>query len=141
MDIALKKAVLSVLHPLVRYLIGRGWTYPVISALLKEVYVAEAVSLDAAEESITDSRVSLLTGIHRKEVNRLRQAADGPGDQPALRHDACIAVRIVAEWVTSRKYLNSQGKPRPLPLRAERDKPSFELKDIPRREPKVHANQ
>ena len=42
MDRTLHTALLKILRPLVRYLIGRGWTFPVLSDLLKSIYVAEA---------------------------------------------------------------------------------------------------
>ena len=81
MDNALRTALLSILRPLVRYLIGRGWTYPVLTDLLKAVYLEEAVrhySDDAGPDGMTDSRASLLTGLHRKDVKRLRAGIDAP---------------------------------------------------------------
>nr|MBU2716502.1 hypothetical protein [Acidithiobacillus ferridurans]MBU2717532.1 hypothetical protein [Acidithiobacillus ferridurans] len=42
MNGVLKTAVLAILRPLVRYLIGQGWTYGALTDTLKMVYVAEA---------------------------------------------------------------------------------------------------
>ncbi|MBU2807965.1 hypothetical protein HF285_06710, partial [Acidithiobacillus ferrooxidans F221] len=68
MNGVLKTAVLAILRPLVRYLIGQGWTYGALADTLKMVYVAEASKHYGETDGrpLTDSRVSLLTGIHRK---------------------------------------------------------------------------
>lgn len=120
----LKKAVLAVFTPLVRYLIKQGWTYPAVSAVLKEAYVASA--LGQSREPVTDARVSLLTGIHRKEVKRLRVAISAGAGHGALRKEAGIAVRVIAEWVGNRHFLDARGRPRFLPLRSTGNKPTFE---------------
>jgi len=125
---ALKSAALSILRPFVRYLITQGWTYGALAELLKFVYVGETVALDTAagKPAPTDSRVSLLSGIHRKEVRRLRdELAAGSGDI-ALRHGANLSAQVVAAWGACEAYRDAQGQPRALPLRAENDEPSFE---------------
>jgi hypothetical protein len=124
-DSALKKAVLSVLRPLVRYMIERGWTYPALSEMLKAVYVEEALQRQGEEnDSVTDSRVSLLTGVHRKDVKRLRAVA---GDHAAeLPHAAALAARVVAAWTSSPRYLDTNRKPKILPQRHMPNRVSFE---------------
>ena len=42
MNGVLETAVFAILRPLVRNLIGQGWTYGVLTDALKMVYVAEA---------------------------------------------------------------------------------------------------
>jgi len=127
MDIDLKNTVLAVLRPLIRYLIGRGWTYPMMGELLKDVYVMEALQQAASRgEPVTDSRVSLLTGVHRKDVKRLRAELPKKTSPPALRRGASLAARVVAEWVSVPRYLNSRGKPKPLAVHDAAGKPSFE---------------
>ena len=76
-DTALQTALVELLRPLVRYLIGHGWGYPALCELLKGLYVAEAATLDRASGRPTDSRLSLRTGIHRREVKRLRKEWEG----------------------------------------------------------------
>ena len=60
----------------------------------------------------TDSRITLLTGVHRKDVKRLR-------DEPhvALRAPrvASLSSQLIARWTTLPEYLDEQGAPRPLP--------------------------
>ena len=69
-------AIGRLLRPLVRLAIRHGITYPAMTDLLKHTY------LDVVEEDLrrsganpTDSRLSLLTGVHRKYVKQLRQQA------------------------------------------------------------------
>ncbi|MFA6381589.1 DUF6502 family protein, partial [Acidithiobacillus sp.] len=127
MNGVLKTAVLAILRPLVRYLIGQGWTYGALADTLKMVYVAEASKHygEADGRTLTDSRVSLLTGIHRKEVKRLRLLLEEHGERPMLRHGANIAAQVVAAWVSMADYADPSGQPKPLPLRSEAS-PSFE---------------
>lgn len=125
---ALKSAALSILRPFVRYLITQGWTYGALAELLKFVYVGEVIALDERDgkPAPTDSRISLLSGIHRKEVRRLREELQAGSGQIALRHGANMSAQIVAAWVACEAYRDAQGEPRTLPLRAVDPQPSFE---------------
>ena len=93
MDTPLKTTLLALLRPLVRYLIGQGWTYPALCELLKAVFVAEAQGhhSEGTHRPTTDSRISLLTGIHRKDVKRLRGELAHGHSAPPLRHGASLA--------------------------------------------------
>lgn len=127
MDTALKSALLAILRPLVRYIIGRGWSYPALCEMLKEVYVSEAETQYAPSTvAVTDSRISLLTGIHRKDVKRLRTKQAEHPDAPALRRGASLAARVVAAWMATPRYLDVRRRPKILPLTDTRDRPSFE---------------
>jgi len=105
--------VARLLRPLVRLLIRAGITFPAISDLLRELYVAVAETeflLDDGKPQ-TDSRVSLLTGIHRKEVHRLREAGAPIHNVPqALSWGS----QIIARWTGDPAYAKG-GVPRPLP--------------------------
>lgn len=127
MNEALKTAVLSLLRPLVRYLIGQGWTFGALTDLLKTVYVAEVIRHYGERDGrpLTDSRISLLSGIHRKEVKRLRLDLMAGQGRIFLRHGANVAAQMVAAWVATPGYQDQAGKTLSLPLRAEAG-PSFE---------------
>jgi hypothetical protein len=126
MDTAVKNALLAILRPLIRYLIQRGLTYPVLIELLKQVYFTEAEALPRdTGAAFTNSRISLLTGLHRKDVRRLRaERAKAAGAKPSRR--AGLAARLVAEWVANPRYVDTAGKPRSLRLRETGTRPSFE---------------
>jgi len=125
---ALKSAALAVLRPFVRYLITQGWTYGALAELLKFVYVGEVIALDAqaGKPSPTDSRVTLLSGIHRKEVRRIREELQAGSGQIALRHGANLSAQVVAAWWACAAYRDAHGEPSALPLRAAAEQPSFE---------------
>ncbi len=119
---ALLGALTRVLRPLVRLLIRGGVTFPMLSDLLRTLYV-EVAHRDLLEPAArTDSRISLLTGVHRKEIRRLRllPATDVPAPPAVLGRQ-----RIVARWLGTPEYAGVDGRPAPLP-RAAADGPSFE---------------
>ena len=103
------------LRPLVRLLIRSGITFPALADTLRELYVNVAeydYALPGKEQ--TDSRVSLLTGIHRKEVRRLRGAGAPVNAVPAT---VSRTSRILARWLADPAFTDGAGRPRPL-LRA-----------------------
>jgi hypothetical protein len=111
---ALVAALRRLLQPLVRLLTAQGITYPMLADLLKQVYVEVAVRDFRLEgEAPTDSRVTLLTGVHRKDVKRLRT----PGEpQPeAMPEMVALGSQLAAVWTTRRDLRDRKGRPRPLP--------------------------
>ena len=113
------------LRPLVRLLVARGITFPALTDLLRELYVNVAeydFALPGKEQ--TDSRVSLLTGIHRKEVRRLRGAGAPVSAVPAV---VSRTSRIIARWIADPAFTDPQGQPLPLPRTADAGAPSFEV--------------
>jgi hypothetical protein len=119
------------LWPLVKLLLHRGIGYPGLSEALKAVFVGVAESefpLESKRE--TDSRISLLTGIHRRDVKRLRDAMRerraAAAGATALRSDtpgsteASLSARVAAVWTGLPGYLDERGAPLPLPRLARR---------------------
>lgn len=120
----LVRAVRHLLRPLVRLLVAHHVTFPVLAGLLKGVYVDVAQRDFAIDQKPqTASRLSLLTGIHRKEIQRLREAGD---DDFAPPGSVSLGARLVARWTGSREYQDAQGEPLPLPRQAPAGQPSFE---------------
>lgn len=112
------------LRPLVRLCIRGGMTFPALAQLLRELFVNVAEHdfvLDGKEQ--TDSRVSLLTGIHRKEVARLRGAGTPVNETPATLSRTSA---IIARWIAAPEFTDANGDPLPLPRTANGDAPSFE---------------
>lgn len=127
MNTAIKNTALTILRPLVRFLIGHGWTFAAIAELLKYVCVEEACRKRAeSARALTDSKVSLMSGVHRKEVRRIREelGQNATHDLP-LRHGANTAAQLIALWMTHPDYQNEHGEPLDLPMRAA-NAPSIE---------------
>ncbi|CAG0125014.1 hypothetical protein RHDC2_00856 [Rhodocyclaceae bacterium] len=109
---ALTTALRRLLRPLVRIMLAQGVTYPFLSELLKSVFVEVAdKEFRLGGRQQTDSRISLLSGVHRKDVKRLRNIPDGDESAPAA---ISLGAALVACWVGSPEYLDAQGKPMPL---------------------------
>lgn len=123
---SLLAALRHTLRPLVRLLIARGVTYPMLIELIKGVYVAVAEKdFPLPERQATDSRVSLLTGVHRKDVRRLR--AGPPADDAAMPDSVALGAQLVAAWTTRREFRDGRGRPRPLArLASQGGRRSFE---------------
>ena len=106
-------ATRRLLRPLVRLLVGQGITYPFLTDLLKEVYVETAASeFTVGGKLATDSRLTLLTGVHRKDIRRLRRETHpASGPTPAMT----LGTQIVARWLGDSAYHDRDGAPRRLP--------------------------
>lgn len=104
---------------------SHGITLPYFSNLLKDIYVEVAEQdfiLDGKTQ--TDSRISLITGVHRKDVRRLRSQKRSTAPAPSA---VSMGAQVIATWVSDKKYLDGDGAPRQLPIRANSGrKRSFE---------------
>ncbi len=118
------KILKGLLRPLVRLLIARGVTAPMVYRALKDIYVASAVEDFAiGSQRQTDSRVSILTGIHRRDVKSIREGAES--GQRATREKTALLTTVIGRWTGSDALRATDGTPRPLP-RAAAEGPSFE---------------
>jgi hypothetical protein len=106
-------AVRRLLRPLVRLLIARSLPFPFAASLLRGVYIDVAVNeFPVSGKSQTDSRITLLTGVHRKDVKRLRSERRSPLRPPRA---VSLGSQVIARWLGLLEYLDEQGAPRPLP--------------------------
>ncbi|MEO1721604.1 MAG: DUF6502 family protein [Pseudomonadota bacterium] len=118
------KVLKGLLRPLVKALIAHGVTVPAVYRILKEVYVEVAeteFSLD--EKRITDSRIHLLTGVHRKDIRTIREA--GYDDQSSARLRMAAITNLVGRWLADPETTDDRGQPLPLPRQSDSG-PSFE---------------
>ena len=124
----LQMPLARLLRPLVRLFVRCGITFPALCNLLRELYINVAeYDFALPGKPQTDSRVSLLTGIHRKEVARLRGAGAPVSVVPA---SISRTSRIMARWLSAPEFTDASGHPLPLPRMAEVGKakaPSFEV--------------
>ena len=111
----LSAAVLRLLRPLVRILLRNGVSYSTFSDFVKWVYVDVAgkeFGIEGRKQST--SRVSVITGLSRKEVMRVR-LLPRPDDR-ASTEKYNRAARVIAAWRRDRNFLDAEGKPAPLPM-------------------------
>ena len=112
--------------PLVRLLVSQGVTYPQFASALKLSFLRAAhAELRAEGKRVSDSAVSLLSGVHRKDVRAL--TAEGKLATRAIDRALSVADEVFTRWVSDPTYLAADGLPRLLPLRTRSDdEPSFE---------------
>jgi hypothetical protein len=70
------ESVLQLLRPAVRLMLRHGVTAPAFATALKRVFLQAAQDeLRAHGKALTDSAVSLLSGVHRRDVRNLTRLA------------------------------------------------------------------
>lgn len=110
-------AVAVLLRPLARLLIARGFTYDGFAEAAKHAFLKAAEQDFAIEgKRQTGSRISVLTGLTRKEVARLQSENSTrilPDDRKLNR-----AAKVVSGWV--RKYGSGRSRRQTLPVEGER---------------------
>lgn len=122
---ALVKAVIMLCRPLIKLLIEKGVTFPQFRELMKTLYVevaTEHFSLDDNKPS--DSRIFVLTGVHRKDIKRIRQLSEQ--DEPVTTSAASLSAEIIARWNGMAKFLDDKNKPRALLKSGKSDVAGFE---------------
>lgn len=120
------QAVALVLQPLARLMIGHGLQLPSLVELLKQALVDEAIqAYGLADKGSSDTRIALLTGVHRKDVKRLREAQV---TTTPVRSMMPLASSVVARWISEPRFLNADQTPRALartPRRGSVGEPDF----------------
>lgn len=115
---ALAAAVMKLLQPVVRILLRQGVSFGEFMEFAKRVYVEVAVrDFTLPGRKQTDSRVSVLTGLSRKEVKNVRALGiTNPSDTTARYNRAA---RVIGGWLKDRSYLDGWGEPAILPQEGE----------------------
>lgn len=112
---ALSAAILRMLRPLVRLLLRHGISYGTFADLAKWVYVDVAdkeFNVPGRKQSV--SRVSVLTGLSRKEVSRV-EAIETPNDASVIQQYN-RAARVISGWLRDEHFTNNDGEAAVLPL-------------------------
>jgi hypothetical protein len=108
---------LTIVTPVVRLLVAYGVTYPRFAAALKRVFFdAAAAELDATGKKRTDSALSLLSGLHRRDTHALGRL--NPTGLPPKVERASTAQQVALRWSSVPDYLDADGQPRDLPFKS-----------------------
>jgi len=113
---------LKVARPLARMLIKSGVGYPAFSSAMKREFLAAAqLELEARGMPQTDSAISLLSGVHRRDIRNLtRPGVDVPADTDTNR-PLSLAAEVVGRWLNDSPFLDAHGHPRKLPRSGSED--------------------
>lgn len=109
----MQRAVAHLLRPLFRLLLRNGMSFGAFEEIAKKTFVDVALhefNIPGKKPSI--SRASILSGLSRKEVQRL-MAEPTLADANALeRHNR--AARVITGWIRDPEFLNANRQPRTL---------------------------
>lgn len=129
----LLRVMRGLMRPLVRMLISHGVTAPAFYRMLKSVYVEVAhdeFGLD--DKTPTDSRITLITGVHRRDVREILSSNDQTWQE--ARTKTVTFATVFSRWCATPAYLDETGQPRPLPRSGAADGVDFEnlVRDVNR---------
>ena len=110
---SLETSLLQLLVPVARLSLQAGLKLPDLLELLKTSMVKAALARDSASGSaqtkVSDSRLSVMTGVHRKDLRKLRESPETP-----LSFKTSLSSQVFGRWRTDPLYLTKSGEPRVL---------------------------
>jgi len=111
-------AVLRLLRPLARILMRNGISYGTFADLSKWIFVDVAAKEFALKDrKQSTSRVSVITGLSRREVMRVRKLPRPDITESIEKHNR--ASRVIAAWRREPAFLDTDGKPAVLQMEGE----------------------
>ncbi|MDW3225179.1 MAG: DUF6502 family protein [Paracoccaceae bacterium] len=96
------RSLRRILKPLVRALIAQGVTAPALYSIVKQTYVDVAAQQLGAEA--TDSRVNVMTGVHRRDVKEFRNR--DRSEDNAVSQKISILSSVIGRWLSEPAYQN-----------------------------------
>ncbi len=97
------------LRPVVSFCVRHSIRLGDVLETLKAVYIEVSRDrLRQAGEDVSASRLSVMTGVHRKDVSRLLSS------DSISKARQSLAARIIGAWRNSKRFCNASGKPRVL---------------------------
>lgn len=122
-----QKLLALLLKPVVRFSMRRQFSIQAFEEVLRRVFVQIAEEeITTGGDSPNDSRISVMTGLARREVSACRSSSE-PDD--SLKSQPIFA-RVVAQWEQDRKYRDSKGNIRELSCEGERSEFAKLVKSI-----------
>ena len=104
------EASLKVMRPLIRMLVKRGVAYPAFAQALKTEFLAAAQrELQERQMPQTDSALSLLSGVHRRDVRNLTRPAEPKVDEAELARPLSLAAEVVGVWLNLPPFCRCPG--------------------------------
>jgi len=114
-DQKLFSSVFKLLRPLVKLLLRHGIPYNVFADMARHAYVdvaTEEFTLPGRKQTV--SRVSVLTGINRKDIAKLHKRPH-PLENDTVSH-LNRASRVVNAWLTDPQFQDIDAQPNALPI-------------------------
>ena len=111
-------ALVRILRPLIHILIRNGISYGTFADLAKWLFVDVATrDFIIAGRKQTISRVSVITGLHRKEVKRVSELVTPDDQASSERYNR--AARVISGWRRDKSFQDKKGWPADLSVAGE----------------------
>lgn len=118
------KACRHFMLPIARFLLSNGVSYREFAEISKLAFVQVASDEYGLRGRQTNmSRVSVMTGLNRKEIRKLRDRLEA--DDWELDPNLSKPGVILAKWFTAQNYLGPKGFPKLLPFESKENLESF----------------
>lgn len=103
------------MRPLVRLMLRHGVTYTAFASALKPAFL-EAARRELQDQAmpVTDSALTLLSGVHRRDVRVLTRGETPEEPLADLAPPLSLAGEVVGRWMSEPACLDEQGRPRVL---------------------------
>ncbi|WP_051379086.1 DUF6502 family protein [Derxia gummosa] len=116
----------ELLRPLAELALSQGLKLQELTEALKVALVdaaaAEIRNTKGPKARVTESALSVATGVHRKDVHRLLAEAESPVARPPRS----VAPLVFTRWRSSPEFLDAEGNPRALPANLQTEqRPNF----------------
>lgn len=111
----LSAVLVRLMRPLARLMLRNGVTFHAFADLAKVVFVeiaATEFTIHGRKQS--DSRISVITGLTRKDVKYITQAEPPDNVENFVRYNR--AARVISGWIQDTKFTDKRGNPLDLPL-------------------------
>lgn len=109
------QSLVKLMRPLIRILLRNGVTYRAFAEIAKSIYIENAqADFKIPGRKQTDSRISVITGLSRKEVKRVKQLPPPDDGENLTRYNR--ASRVISGWTQDEIFMDEQGNPADLPL-------------------------
>ena len=110
----LKSCLATMLQPIVDFCVARGLHLQDFIGIAKRCFITSAERrLKSSNKEVTISRLSVMTGLQRPEVARLRTT------QEELKSKDFVT-RVVGQWNSDKRFCDKRGRPRPLTTGGQR---------------------
>lgn len=103
------KVLRLILGPLIRFCVRNTITVNEVLEAVKSVYIDIASEqIESAKEKVTVSRISVMTGITRREVHRIYREGRVGGTTPS------VSSRVIGVWQYDPRFIRKDKSPRVL---------------------------
>ncbi len=109
----------DLLAPLARAIVAQGLTLGSLTESMKQALLNAAIETEGAD--VSDSRISVITGLHRKDVRRLRADTDVSSGRKSANRMALL----IGHWTGAPGFQDQNGTPRALSRDNDKDGPGF----------------